>query len=227
MTPPPDPIARDIFVTGATGYLGRTLIPALLRRGHRVRSLVRRGSEAKLPAGTAPVVGNALDHTTFAHLIAPAETLVHLIGVPHPAPWKGAQFEAVDGRSAAATIAACQGAGVRHLVYLSVAHPAPVMVAYWTVRARAEAAIAAAGLDATCVRPWYVLGPGHRWAYALLPFYALVERIPATRATALRLGLVTLAEAVHTLVWTVENPADGVRVLGVPEIRLLGNRLRA
>jgi uncharacterized protein YbjT (DUF2867 family) len=95
------------------------------------------------------------------------------------------------------------------------------MRAYVAVRAECEAAIRAAGLTATLVRPWYVLGPGHRWAYALVPFYALCERLPSTRATARRLGLVTLAQMVAALVQAVESPpAPGtVRLLEVDDIR--------
>jgi nucleoside-diphosphate-sugar epimerase len=33
--------ARDVFVTGGTGYIGQRLIPELLARGHRVRALAR------------------------------------------------------------------------------------------------------------------------------------------------------------------------------------------
>ncbi|MCH7666681.1 MAG: NmrA family NAD(P)-binding protein [Acidobacteria bacterium] len=36
---------NSVFVSGGTGYLGRHLIPALSRRGHKVRILVRPGSE--------------------------------------------------------------------------------------------------------------------------------------------------------------------------------------
>ena len=69
------------------------------------------------------------------------------------------------------------------------------------------------------VRPWYVLGPGHRWPYLLIPFYALAERIPAMRAGARRLGLMTRAQMVAALVHAVEHPATGVRVVEVAEIR--------
>lgn len=41
-------IPRNVFITGATGYIGRVLIPRLFERGHHVRALVRRGSEQKL-----------------------------------------------------------------------------------------------------------------------------------------------------------------------------------
>jgi uncharacterized protein YbjT (DUF2867 family) len=79
--------------------------------------------------------------------------------------------------------------------------------------------VRASGLPATILRPWYVLGPGHRWPRLLLPLYAVLERIPATREQALRLGMVTLDDMVAALVLAVENPPAGVRVVEVPEIR--------
>ena len=48
-----------VFVAGGTGYIGRPFISELLRRGHAVRALVRPGSENRLPAGAAPVLGDA------------------------------------------------------------------------------------------------------------------------------------------------------------------------
>src|SRR5262245_29085118 len=121
---------RHIFISGGTGYLGGALLPALLARGHRVTALARRGSEGKLPAGCAVVEGNALDAAAFAGRIAPADTLVHLVGTSHPAPWKAEEFRRVDLVSVQAAVAAARTAGVRHFVYLSVAQPAPAMHAY-------------------------------------------------------------------------------------------------
>jgi hypothetical protein len=72
---------------------------------------------------------------------------------------------------------------------------------------------------ATILRPWYVLGPGHRWPYVLVPAYWLLERISSTREGARRLGLVTLEQMLQALTDAVESPSTGVRVLGVPEIR--------
>ena len=143
--------------------------------------------------------------------------------MPHPSPAKAAEFQSIDLASARASVSAAAGAGVKHFIYVSVAQPSPVMKAYQAVRAEGEKMIRESGLAATILRPWYVLGPGHRWPYALVPMYWLFERIQATRETALRLGLVTLDEMVAALVNSVESPADGVRMLDVPLIRSIAS----
>ncbi len=211
--------SRLVFVTGGTGYMGRRVIPALLARGHRVRALARDGSQAKLPSGCEAVVGNALDEKTFASRVAPADSFLQLIGVAHPSPAKAAEFRAVDLVSAKASVRAAAAAGVAHFVYASVAQPAPVMKAYIEARAEGEAAIRAAGLNATFVRPWYVLGPGHRWPYLVLPVYRLLQLFPPSRDTARRLYPVTLEQIVAALVNAVEDPPAGVRIVETPEIR--------
>lgn len=210
---------RHVFVTGGTGYIGRPLIRELLARGHSVRALVRPGSTGKLPAGAEEVVGDALDAANFAALIPPADTLVHLVGTLHPSPLKARQFREVDLASIRAAVAAVEHSPMRHFVYLSVAHPAPVMKAFIAARMEGEALVRASGLAATILRPWYVLGPGHRWPYLLVPVYRVMEALPATRERARRLGLVTLDQMVAALARAVENPAEGVRIVGVPEIR--------
>jgi uncharacterized protein YbjT (DUF2867 family) len=94
------------------------------------------------------------------------------------------------------------------------------MRAYIDARVEGEALVAATGIAATIVRPWYVLGPGHRWPIVLAPLYALARAIPATRASAERLGLVTRDQLIATLVHAVEHrPRQGVRIVEVPEIR--------
>ena len=212
-------VAHRVFLTGGTGYIGRRLIPALLGAGHAVTALVRPGSESRLPAGCVPVVGNALDAASFAGNVPPADTFVQLVGVAHPGPTKAAQFESVDFASAAASAQAAAESRIRHFVYVSVAQPAPAMRAYVAARARGEACIREKGLDATFLRPWYVLGPGHRWPYFLIPAYWIAERIPSTREAARRCGLVTLRQMVAALVRAVEEPARGARIVEVPEIR--------
>jgi uncharacterized protein YbjT (DUF2867 family) len=210
-----------VFITGGTGYVGQRLATALVAKGHRVRVLTRPQSVSRVAAGAETVVGDALDASSYASTLTRDDTLVHLVGTPHPTPAKAAEFRRVDLPSIRAAVSAAQSASVAHLVYVSVAHPAPLMHDYIDVRREGEAAIASAGLTATVLRPWYVLGPGHRWPVILIPLYAICEAVPSTRATARRLGLVTIAQMVQSLVYAVEHPpAKGTtRVVEVPEIK--------
>lgn len=163
--------------------MGRHLIPVLLARGPRVRRLVCPGSERKLIAGEA-VIGDTLNAADYP--VSAQDTVVHLAGTPHPRPNKGPQFRAFDLPSILAAAAAASQASVEHFVYLSVAHPAPVMRDYIAVHQAGEAELARIHLRRTILRPWYILGPGH-W-HALKPFYWLAAKSPAHLEAAVRLG---------------------------------------
>ena len=212
-------MSRHVFLTGATGYVGSRLIPLLLSRGHRVTALVREQSRHKLPAGCEAAIGDALDGDSYRHLLNGADTFVQLVGVAHPGPAKARQFVEIDLKSGLEAVRVASTVRMAHFVYVSVAHPAPAMHAYIRVRSQCERAIEESGLNATILRPWYVLGPGHRWPYVLLPFYKLAEVWPSTRASAQRLGLVTLAQMVEALAQSVDHPPQGTRILEVPAIR--------
>ncbi|HUK33007.1 MAG TPA: NAD(P)H-binding protein [Vicinamibacterales bacterium] len=210
----------SVFVTGATGYIGSRLVPALTSRGHRVIALVRAGSESKAPADCDVVVGDPFNRATFADAIAAGDTVVQLVGVAKPSPSKAQQFRDIDLRSALETIAAASSAKAGHFVYVSVAQPAPVMVAYQSARRQAEEALSATGLRRTILRPWYVLGPGHRWPYVLLPMYWVMEQLPSTRERAQRLGLVTIDQMIAALVHAIEHPPPDARIVSAFQIRM-------
>lgn len=213
--------SQRLLITGGTGSLGSRLISLLLERGHPVTALVRPESVAHVPHGAQAVIGNPLDARSVGEHLGVGDFVVQLVGVPKPAPWKGAQFRAVDRLSGLASIEAAKKAGVGHFVYVSVAHPAPIMKDYIAVRRECEDRLCASGLRATIVRPWYILGPGHWWPLALQPLYRLMERMPSTKESAERLGLVTIQQILQTLVWAVEHPPDGVGIIEVPDIRRL------
>ena len=221
--PPPPP---RVFITGATGFLGRPLASALVARGCEVRALVRPGSEARLPAGCTAVVGDALVGESYAAAVSPGDVFVHLVGVAHPSPRKALAFRTVDLASVEGAARVARARGVGRFVYLSVAQPAPLMKAYVEARAAGEAAVAALGIPATFLRPWYVLGPGRRWPLLLAPLYFLAWWAPGSRATARRLGLCRRADMVAALLAAVGSRAPGVAILDVPAIRRLGRTAR-
>jgi uncharacterized protein YbjT (DUF2867 family) len=214
---------KQVVVLGGTGYIGKPLIEKLCQDGFRVAAVARPRSSARLPAGCDAIAGNALDSRTYQDKVPPGSTLVHLVGTPHPAPWKAAAFRSVDLVSLEQSVAAGRRAGVEHFVFVSVAQPAPVMKAFIEVRMTCEQKIRESGLNATILRPWYVLGPGHRWPYLLAPFYKALEAVPATRERAVRLGLVTRRQMVNALAAVVASNAAGIHVLETAEIRSRGS----
>jgi nucleoside-diphosphate-sugar epimerase len=70
-----------IFVAGATGVLGRELVPRLVARGHEVVGMTRSASKPELVRGLGahPVVADALDASAVAQAVASAEpeVIVH------------------------------------------------------------------------------------------------------------------------------------------------------
>jgi nucleoside-diphosphate-sugar epimerase len=70
-----------VFVAGATGVLGRSLVPQLVAQGHEVVGMTRSASKQDLvrSLGARPVVADALDPDAVAHAVASAEpeVIVH------------------------------------------------------------------------------------------------------------------------------------------------------
>jgi len=213
---------ETIFITGGTGYIGSRLINAFQRKSnYSIKALVRKGSEHKLPSGCEMVYGDALRAATYKDQISPATTFVHLIGVPHPSPSKKALFKSVDAVSVAEAAKAADFAGINHFVYLSVSqYPGKIMKDYQEVRASGEELLTQTGFKCSFMRPWYVLGPGHRWPMLLFPIYGLLSLFPSTKTQVQEQGLVTIDQMIDSLFYAIENPPSSqYKVYKVPEIR--------
>jgi uncharacterized protein YbjT (DUF2867 family) len=189
-----------------------------------VTALARAASRGKVPAGARLVAGSALNADDVAASLTSGCTLVLLVGTPHPSPKKAREFQEVDLASVRAAADAIRRSTVAHVIYVSVAHPAPVMAAYIAARAEGERVLRDTGVPLTVLRPWYVLGPGHWWPIVLMPLYALFELIPSKRDTALRLGLVTHRQMVGALTAVVAGGPGVSDIVDVPGIRALGSR---
>jgi nucleoside-diphosphate-sugar epimerase len=211
---------KAIFTTGGTGYIGKRLIKLLLQRGHRVVTLVRKGSENKIPAGAEIIIGDPFDANTFQQYIPKNAVFIQLLGVSHPSPAKADQFKQIDLRSVKASADAAAIAGVSHFIYMSVSMtPSKLMAAYQSVRSQGEEYCLSKNLDCTFIRPWYVLGPGHWWPVLLLPFYGIAMLVPAWNKKAKAMGLVTISKMINTLVKAVEANPEKIKVYEIGEIK--------
>ncbi len=211
---------RSIFITGGTGYIGSGLIPLLIAKGFEVNALVRKGSENKLPDGCNIIYGNALDSNSFKENVKGCDIFIHLVGVSHPAPGKEKEFNEIDLVSIQESVKAATEAGIKQFIYLSVAEPAPVMKEFISVRKQGEEMIKrSGGMNAVIIKPWYVLGKGHYWPYLILPLYWLFMIIPPFSKTAKRLYPVKIKNVLNAIVYSVENPCEGVVSISTGELR--------
>ena len=132
-----------ILVTGATGTIGRRLLPHLAGQGVDVRALTRAPDRAALPDGVTPVAGDLLDVEAMRAALAGVRTLFLLAAVT-PA----------ELTQSLLTLALAREAGVTRLVYLSVFHAETFAdVPHFAAKHAVEQAIAQAGLSATLLRP--------------------------------------------------------------------------
>jgi|SRR6185503_5425577 len=206
-----------IFITGATGYLGKRLIKILVDEGLQVTALVRAQSVHKLPQGCTSVIANPFDWTTYVDSVPAGCIFIHLLGVSHPGPKKKKLFFSIDLVSLGESVKAAVEARAKHFVYLSVAqYPTKMMADYQEARRQGEQLLTASGLPATFVRPWYVIGPGHYWPLLFYPFFKVLEVIPATAAAARALAVVPLSKMLLTLKQVILGPPPNT--IGIIEV---------
>jgi nucleoside-diphosphate-sugar epimerase len=178
-------MSARVLVTGATGFVGRALVDALAGAGQRVRATTRQGAEAKFPPGVETVAtGDYRQPIDWAPLLAGVDTVVHLAGIAHIGPAiDEADYDRVVHAATAELAAACSKAAVRRLVFMSSVRaqsgaaadgvltendaPRPTE-AYGRAKLRAEAAVRAAGVPWTILRPAMVYGASAKGNLATL-----------------------------------------------------------
>jgi len=146
----------DVLVTGATGFVGRRLVPALSAAGHDVRVLVRDASAYEPPTEVAVFEGDLLEPATLgdAFEVECAYYLVHSMRA-------GADFEAQDRACARNFAAAASDHGVERVVYLGgLGEEGEELSRHLRSRREVEALLEEGSYELTTLRAAIVLGAG-------------------------------------------------------------------
>ncbi len=180
-----------ILVTGATGFVGRAVLPRLTEAGHPVRVLLRPSPQSpRLPKGVPVQVSLAQldDERGLRSAMAGVETVIHLAG----AEWRGPDGDVfrVDAGGTRALVEAARAAGVGRLVYLSHLG-ADRASAYPVLKAKgiAEEFIRQSGLPHTIFRAAMLFGAEDIFANVLAAIIKLgpgVFLMPGDGRTALQ-----------------------------------------
>ena len=149
-------MAEHVFVTGATGFIGSSVVPALRSAGHAVTALARHGD---VPDART-VRGGLFDPDALADGLGGATAVVHLVGIIAEQPGRGVTFDRIHDHGTAAVVAAARAAGVRRFVYVSAEGAAPdAASAYGRTKFAAEQHVRTSGIPWTIFRPSLVHGP--------------------------------------------------------------------
>ena len=109
---------KTILLTGATGYVGGRLLPALLDHGHAVRALARRPDRAELPAAVEVLRGDVIKGEGLDEALAGVDVAYYLVHSMGRGSGSTAEFAENDRRGAANFGRAAQAAGVGRVIYL-------------------------------------------------------------------------------------------------------------
>ncbi len=150
----------EIFLTGATGFVGRHLVPALIREGHHLRCLVRSASKAQVlrALGCEVVVGDLLDSRGWQDSLQGTELIIHLASLHRGTP---SQIHRTNVEGTAQLVTAARAHNVKRIIYLSTVtatnRPAwPYAHSVWL----AERLIQESLLGFTILRCSVIVGPG-------------------------------------------------------------------
>ena len=167
-----------VFVTGATGFVGRTVIQALRAEGYVVRCLVRRGSEPDLRGVEAieRVEGDVLSPQTLEEGMAGCDAVVHLVGIIREHVPTNTTFYRVHVQGTSNVVAAAASVGVRRYIHMSALGAREgARSRYHQTKWAAEEAVHACSLPWTIVRPSVIYGRGDGFVSLLV---WVVRRLP-------------------------------------------------
>jgi uncharacterized protein YbjT (DUF2867 family) len=146
--------ALDVLVTGATGFIGRRLVPALLDDGHRVRAMTRKPASYDGPG--EGVGGDVSDPPSLTAPLEGADVAVYLVhSLDSP------DFEKRDAGAARVFGKAAAAAGVRQIVYMGgLGNEDEELSPHLRSRREVEGLLGEGGVPVTVLRAGIVVGQG-------------------------------------------------------------------
>lgn len=204
-----------IALTGATGFIGKVLLPELLAAGHPVRALRRidgatvTGEYAAPEAGatvdnngTEWITGTLPDPALCQALCQDREAVIHAAGLAHTGA-AAAQLREQNLLVSVQLARAARAQGVRHFVFVSSSKARyPAHSAYAAAKAEAERellALQTPTFRVLCLRPSLVYGPGMRGNLGGLLRLLARPGLPFRVASAQPLGLIGVRDLARAL----------------------------
>lgn len=168
-----------VFVTGATGYVGRKLTETLIESDHDPACLVRPGSERKLGnlvSNVDIISGDIGDAEKWQSQLKNIDSAINLIGIIREFPNHEVTFEKLHVESTVKLVDICSRQGIKRFLQMSALGASPDSKSeYHRTKYRAEKYLKNSELDWTIFRPSLIFGQGN---LALAEFVKLIKSAP-------------------------------------------------
>ena len=153
-------MARRVFVTGGSGFVGSAVIDELLRRNHDVTALVDRRPLDDRNGAVRVVKGDLFDTSALDRGISGCDAVIHLVGIIMEKRSKGVTFERIHFQGAKNVVDATVRNGVKRYLHMSALGVRPGAVSdYHKTKFAAEQYVRDSSLDWTIFRPSLIHGP--------------------------------------------------------------------
>jgi uncharacterized protein YbjT (DUF2867 family) len=146
-----------VLVTGASGFLGASVLEALSKRPIEVVALGHSARTASVAKETGNVnwrFADIRDKTALRDIVEGCDTVIHLVGLLTERPKKGITHQRVVVEGSQCLVEACADAGVRKIIYVSAAGThSQSQSLYHQAKWKVESIIKSSGLAWTIFRP--------------------------------------------------------------------------
>ena len=199
-----------IFVTGATGFVGREIVRQLHEEGRRLRLLVRdpeseSAQQAVSRYGAEIHVGNLLDAASLEGALNGMHAVIHLVGIIKE--FRESTFENVHIAGTENLIAAAQQAGVGRFIHMSALGTRPDAVSrYHRSKWAAEEAVRQSDIDYTIFRPSLIYGPDDQFVNLFAKLIRLSPVVPILASDRAHFQPVPLETVASAFVRSMADP---------------------
>ncbi len=195
-----------VLVTGATGFLGRRVVPELLARRHQVRCLVHSPGRERLFDHREVEVhyGSVLNPESLGPAMHGVQSVVHLVGIIRTG--RGSSFDRVHRQGTAIVAEAAKEAGAREIIYISaMGATSDPKYPYLHSKRQAELHITSSGMDYTILRPSVIFGEGDEFLTALAGLVRLGPVAPVIGSGRNRMQPVAVEDVARCVADSVGN----------------------
>ncbi len=168
---------KDIFITGATGFLGQSVCRKLINEGFRITALTR--YPQLLPEEVECIRGDITEISEWKHRIQKADVIINIIGIIREFPSKSVTFRKLHVDAVKELLRSAGSWGTERFIHISANGIDEEITEYQKTKLEAEELIKSSSLTYTIIRPSLVYGKEDKFinmladSMRLAPFFPL------------------------------------------------------